>query len=87
MQHRWICCVASERELLCMKKSKRVGIRGCWYLFHRLARITNREAGKAFVDQLKYGTGVVEIDERTAEPRHLPFSEIDRRNSNVHLCL
>ena len=45
-----------------------------WKIIHRAMRIARREANKASVDCMMYGTGVVRITSDGA--KHVPLSDI-----------
>ena len=51
----------------------RTTTRAMWKFIYRLYRISAREAEKAYMDTVIYGTGVVKFDE--GEPRHIPYEE------------
>lgn len=44
-----------------MKRSKRTGTRGAWYIWYRQLRIIRRETSKQYMDMLIFGTGWIKI--------------------------
>jgi hypothetical protein len=65
-----------KSQSLSMRKVRAGKQRLAWYLYYRMQRIIARESGKAFIDQLKYGIGYMEVDFETAEPRHVPYKDL-----------
>ena len=47
-----------------------------WKKFYRTLRVTRREAYKAALDVMMYGTGVMIIPNDGSDPKHMPFDKV-----------
>lgn len=72
MQSRQFVRIDGLRDGFYMKRSQYKGARFTWYHTHRLNRMIRREAMKAYVDCMRYGTGAVTVD-ADAKVKHLPY--------------
>lgn len=47
-----------------------------WRQYHRAQRVARREAAKATLDLILFGTGVVIVPNDGSDPRHVPLPEV-----------
>lgn len=50
--------------------------RASWRISYRSLRVARREHGKAMLDLVSYGTGVVYVPHDGSDPRHIPLTEL-----------
>ena len=50
--------------------------REAWKIYYRMIRVARREALKATMDMVFYGTGAVMIPGNSDDPKHIPFADL-----------